>query len=70
MTPKQPMRIAELSADAYRKCIMRIDVGMTDTRGMSPEEEMHQAIRYAVASARCLEAQVVLERALDDLSIN
>jgi len=64
------MRIAELSADAYRKCIMRIDVGMTDTRGMSPEEEMHQAIRYAVASARYLEARVVLERALDDLSIN
>jgi hypothetical protein len=37
---------------------------------MTPEEEMHQAIRYAVASARCLEARVVLERALDDLSFN
>lgn len=70
MTPKQQAPIAELSADAYRKCILRIDAGMTHREGMSPEEEMHQAIRYAVASARCLEARAVLERALQDLSLN
>ena len=70
MTPKQQMPIAELSADAWRKCIIRIDVGMTDTQGMTPEEEMHQAIRYAVASARCLEARVMLERALQELAFN
>jgi hypothetical protein len=31
---------------------------------------MHQTIRYAVASARCLEARQALERALLDISIN
>lgn len=70
MTSKQQTPLAELSADAYRKCILRIDVGMTDTQGMTPEEEMHQAIRYAVASARCLEARAVLERALQTLSFS
>jgi hypothetical protein len=70
MTPKQQKPIAELSADAYRKCMQRIDVGMTEMEGMSPEQAMHQAIRYAVASARCLEARQTLERALEHLSLN
>jgi hypothetical protein len=70
MTSKHPKPIAELSADAYRKCIHRIDVGMTNTEQMDTEQMMHQTIRYAVASARCLEARQALERALLDISIN
>ena len=70
MTPEQPMPIAELSADAYRKCLCRIDVGMAAMQDMSPEQQMHQAIDYAVASARCLEARQLLERALEKLAFN
>lgn len=70
MTPKHPKPIAELSADAYRKCIHRIDVGMADTGNMSSEQLMHQAIRYAVASARYQEARQALERALHDIPMN
>jgi hypothetical protein len=70
MTPKQPMPIAELSADAYRKCMCRIDIGMAAKEGMSPEQHMHQAIDYAVASARCLEARQLLEHALKKLAFN
>lgn len=68
MTPKPQTPIADLSADAYRKCMHRIDVGMAAVEGMSPEEQMHQAIDYAVASARFLEARQVLERALENLA--
>jgi len=35
---------------------------------MSPEQQMHQAIDYAVASARCLEARQLLEHALERLA--
>ena len=70
MTPEQPTPIAELSADAYRKCLHRIDVGMATMQDMSPEQQMHQAIDYAVASARCLEARQLLERALEKLAFN
>ena len=70
MTPEQPTPIAELSADAYRKCLCRIDVGMAAMQDMSPEQQMHQAIDYAVASARCLEARQLLERALEKLAFN
>jgi hypothetical protein len=70
MTPKPHTPIAELSADAYRKCMRRIEVGMTDLDGMSSEEQMHQAIAYAIASARCLEARQILERALRNLAFN
>ena len=70
MTPEQPTPIAELSADAYRKCLCRIDVGMAARQDMSPEQQMHQAIDYAVASARCLEARQLLERALEKLAFN
>lgn len=68
MTPDQETPIADLSADAYRKCMLRIDVGMMDREDMSPEQQMHQAIDYAVASARCLEARQVLEIALERLA--
>jgi hypothetical protein len=70
MISKQPKPIAELSADAYRKCMHRIDVGMANTEQMNTEQLMHQAIRYAVASARCQEAHQALERALSDISWN
>ena len=70
MTPDQEKPIAELSADAYRKCMHRIDLGMAAPHGMSPEQQMHQAIDYAVASARCLEARQRLERALVRLAFN
>jgi hypothetical protein len=70
MTPEQPTPIAELSADAYRKCLCRIDVGMAARQDMSPEQQMHQAIDYAVASARCLEARQLLARALEKLAFN
>ena len=70
MTPKPQTPIAELSADAYRKCIRRIEVGMRAIDGMSSEQQMHQAIAYAVASALCLEARQRLERALDNLAFN
>ena len=70
MTPKPHTPITELSADAYRKCIRRIEVGMAAMDGKSPEEKMHQAITYAVASARCLEARQTLERALGKLAFN
>ncbi len=70
MTPKPQTPIAELSADAYRKCIRRIEVGMAAMDGKSPEERMQQAIAYAVASARCLEARQALERALENLAFN
>jgi hypothetical protein len=70
MQPEHPKPIAELSADAYRKCIHHIDVGMADTEQMTPEEVMYQAIRYAVASARYLEARQALERALSGLSLS
>lgn len=70
MTPEQPTPIAELSADAYRKCMCRIDVGMAAMQDMSPTQQMHQAIDYAVASARCLEARQLLERALEKLAFN
>nr|WP_314629147.1 hypothetical protein [uncultured Noviherbaspirillum sp.] len=68
MTPDQQKPIAELSADAYRKCMCRIDIGMAATADMSPEQQMHQAIDYAVASARCLEARQLLEHALEKLA--
>ena len=70
MTPKPQTPIAELSADAYRKCMHRIEVGMAVMKGRSPEEQMHQAIAYAVASARCLEARQTLESALGNLAFN
>jgi hypothetical protein len=70
MTPKHPKPIAELSADAYLKCIHRIDVGMADTGSMNTEQLMHQTIRYAVASAKCQEARQALERALRDARVN
>ncbi|MET0963139.1 MAG: hypothetical protein ABWY05_10025 [Noviherbaspirillum sp.] len=70
MTPKQQTPIAELSADAYRKCMRRIEVGMTAVDGMSHEQQMHQAIAYAVASARYLEARQILDRALENLAFN
>lgn len=70
MTPEQQTSITELSADAYRKCMHRIDIGMAGTRAMSPEQQMHQAIDYAIASARCLEARQRLERALERLAFN
>lgn len=70
MTPKPQTPIAELSADAYRKCMRRIEVGMAVMEGKSPEEQMHQAIAYAVASARCREARQTLERALEYLAFN
>jgi hypothetical protein len=70
MTPEQPTPIAELSADAYRKCMYRIDVGMATRDDMSPEQQMRQAIDYAVASARCLEARRLLEHALERLAFN
>lgn len=69
MTPDQQTPIAELSADAYRKCLCRIDIGMTATKNISPEQQMHQAIDYAVASARCLEARQLLARALEKLAL-
>ena len=68
MTPEPQTPIADLSADAYKKCMLRIDVGMAATDDMSPEQQMHQAIEYAVASARCLEARLVLEHALERLA--
>ena len=68
MTPEQETPIAELSADAYRKCMLRIDVGMAARADMSPEQQMHQTIDYAVASARCLEAHQLLEIALEKLA--
>ncbi|MDB5759322.1 MAG: hypothetical protein JWM30_2611 [Burkholderia sp.] len=68
MTPEPKTPLAELSADAYRKCMLRIDVGMAAREDMSPEEQMHQAIDYAVASARCLEARQLLEIALERLA--
>ena len=70
MTPEQSKPIAELSADAYRKCIYRIDIGMVARNDMSSEQQMHQAIDYAVASARCLEARQLLEHALEKLAFN
>ena len=68
MTPDQQMPIAELSADAYRKCMCRIDIGMAAMKDLSPEQQMHRAIDYAVASARCLEARQSLENALKKLA--
>jgi hypothetical protein len=68
MTPDQQTPIAELSADAYRKCMCRIDIGMAPSADLSPEQQMHQAIEYAVASARCLEARQLLEHALEKLA--
>lgn len=68
MTPDQQMPIAVLSADAYRKCMCRIDIGMGTAENMSPEHQMRQAIDYAVASARCLEARQLLEVALKKLT--
>jgi hypothetical protein len=46
----------------------RIEVGMEASEDMSPEQQMHQAIDYAVASARCLEARQLLEHALERLA--
>ena len=68
MPPDQPMPIAELSADAYRKCMCRIDIGMGAIGNLSPEQQMHRAIDYAVASARCLEARQLLENALEKIA--
>ena len=68
MTPTPHTPIAELSADAYRKCMRRIAVGMIPTDGLSPEEQMYRAIDYAVASARFLEAHQRLEHALENLA--
>ena len=68
MTPESQMPIADLSADAYKKCMLRIDVGMAEREDMSPEQQMHQAIDYAVASARCMEARQLLELALERLA--
>lgn len=68
MPPDQHTPIAKLSADAYKTCMLRIDVGMETTKDMSPEQQMHQAINYAVASARCLEARQSLEYALEKLA--
>jgi len=70
MTPEPQTPIADLSADAYRKCMHRIDVGMAARDDMSPQQQMHQAIDYAVASARCLEARRLLEIALARLAYN
>ena len=70
MPPDQQTPIAELSADAYRKCMHRIEVGMAASEDMSPEQQMHQAIDYAVASARCLEARQLLEHALERLAFS
>ena len=70
MTPEHPTPIAELSADAYRKCMHRIAVGMAAREDMLPEQQMHRAIDYAVASARCLEARQLLEHALERLAFN
>jgi hypothetical protein len=67
MTPEPQTPLADLSADAYKKCMLRIDVGMAERRDMSPEQQMHQAIDYAVASARCLEARQTLQLALEKL---
>lgn len=68
MTPEPQTPIADLSADAYKKCMLRIDAGMAAREDLSPEEQMHQAIDYAVASARCLEARLSLELALERLA--
>lgn len=68
MTPEQETPIADLSADAYKKCMLRIDAGMASTEGLSPEQQMHQAIDYAVASARCFESRRLLEIALERLA--
>jgi hypothetical protein len=46
----------------------RIDVGMASRDDMSPQQQMHQAIDYAIASARCLEARQLLEIALERLA--
>ena len=68
MPPDQHTPIAKLSADAYKTCMLRIDVGMAATQDMSPEKQMYQAIDYAVASARCMEARQSLEHALEKLA--
>lgn len=70
MTPKQPKPIAELSAEAYRMCIHRIELGMADTASMDTQQLMHQTIRYAVASAKYQEARQALEQALLDTRLN
>ena len=70
MIPEPQTPIADLSADAYRKCMHRIDVGMAARDDMSPQQQMYQAIDYAVASARCLEARRLLEIALARLAYN
>lgn len=70
MTPKTQTPITELSADAYRKCMRRIEVGMAVMEGKSPEDQMHQAIAYAVASARCLDARQTLARALENFAFH